>query len=151
MTMHQGRRASAEAVLPAAADRTTSSPHDRSVVTLGPGSRVSGVTSRGGRVEAMNQTDSFEAERPRLVRIASRVLGDHAEAQDVVQQAWLRLHGTDAEIDSLPAWLTTETTRLCLDRLRSRTPVPRSRSSSETGPVPPGSTSARPGLSSTSP
>jgi hypothetical protein len=72
----------------------------------------------------MNQTDSFEAERPRLVRIASRVLGDHAAVQDVVQQAWLRLHGTDAEIDSLPAWLTTVTTRLCLDRLRSRTRVP---------------------------
>ncbi|WP_244930963.1 sigma-70 family RNA polymerase sigma factor [Nocardioides sp. W7] len=72
----------------------------------------------------MDQTDIFEAERPRLVGIASRVLGDHAEAEDVVQQAWLRLHGTDAEIDSLPAWLTTVTTRLCLDRLRSRTPVP---------------------------
>ena len=75
-------------------------------------------------MEAVDQTDMFEAERPRLVRIASRVLGDHAEAQDVVQQAWLRLHGTDAEIDSLPAWLTTVTTRLCLDRLRLRTPVP---------------------------
>ena len=72
----------------------------------------------------MDRTDLFEAERPRLVGIASRVLGDHAEAEDVVQQAWLRLHGTDAEIDSLPAWLTTVTTRLCLDRLRSRTPVP---------------------------
>ena len=75
-------------------------------------------------MEAVDQTDMFEAERPRLVWIASRVLGDHAEAQDIVQQAWLRLHGTDAEIDSLPAWLTTVTTRLCLDRLRSRTPVP---------------------------
>jgi RNA polymerase sigma-70 factor (ECF subfamily) len=72
----------------------------------------------------VDQTDTFEAERPRLVGIASRVLGDHAEAQDIVQQAWLRLHGTDAEIDNLPAWLTTVTTRLCLDRLRSRTPVP---------------------------
>ncbi|MDQ6716064.1 MAG: sigma-70 family RNA polymerase sigma factor [Actinomycetota bacterium] len=72
----------------------------------------------------MEETDAFEAERPRLVGIATRVLGDHAEAQDIVQQAWLRLHGTDAEIDSLPAWLTTVTTRLCLDRLRSRTPVP---------------------------
>lgn len=72
----------------------------------------------------MDQTELFEAERPRLVGIASRVLGDHAEAQDVVQQAWLRLHGTDAEIENLPAWLTTVTTRLCLDRLRSRTPVP---------------------------
>ena len=72
----------------------------------------------------MDQTDRFEAERPRLVGIASRVLGDHAEAEDVVQQAWLRLNLTDAEIESLPAWLTTVTTRLCLDRLRSRTPVP---------------------------
>ena len=72
----------------------------------------------------MDQTDLFEAERPRLLAVASRVLGDHAEAQDVVQQAWLRLHGTQAQIDSLPAWLTTVTTRLCLDRLRSRTPVP---------------------------
>lgn len=75
-------------------------------------------------MDAVDQTDMFEAERPRLVGIASRVLGDHAEAQDVVQQAWLRLHATDAEIDSLPAWLTTVTTRLCLDRLRSRTPIP---------------------------
>jgi RNA polymerase sigma factor (sigma-70 family) len=75
-------------------------------------------------VGTVDQTEQFEAERPRLVGIASRVLGDHAEAQDVVQQAWLRLHATDAEIDSLPAWLTTVTTRLCLDRLRSRTPVP---------------------------
>jgi RNA polymerase sigma factor (sigma-70 family) len=75
-------------------------------------------------VKAVDQTDMFEAERPRLVALAGRVLGDHAEAQDVVQQAWLRLHGTDAEIESLPAWLTTVTTRLCLDRLRSRTPVP---------------------------
>ena len=72
----------------------------------------------------MDQTEMFEAERPRLVRIASRVLDDHAEAEDVVQQAWLRLDATDAEIDNLAAWLTTVTTRLRLDRLRSRTPVP---------------------------
>ncbi|WP_186813905.1 sigma-70 family RNA polymerase sigma factor [Aeromicrobium flavum] len=72
----------------------------------------------------MDQTEIFEAERPRLVAIASRVLGDPAEAQDVVQQAWLRMHGTDAEIENLPGWLTTVTTRLCLDRLRSRTPFP---------------------------
>lgn len=75
-------------------------------------------------MDAVDQTDVFEAERPRLVGIASRILGDHAEAQDVVQQAWLRLHLTDAEIESLPAWLATVTTRLCLDRLRSRIPVP---------------------------
>ncbi len=75
-------------------------------------------------MDAVDQTDVFEAERPRLVGIASRVLGDHAEAHDVVQQAWLRWHASAAEIESLPAWLTTVTTRLCLDRLRSRTPVP---------------------------
>lgn len=70
------------------------------------------------------RTRAFEAERARLVAIAGRVLGDHTEAEDVVQQAWLRLHRTETEIDSLPAWLTTVTTRLCLDRLRARTPVP---------------------------
>lgn len=74
----------------------------------------------------MPTTDAFEAERPRLLGLATRILGDHAEAEDIVQQAWLRLHGTTSDIDSLPAWLTTVTTRLCLDRLRSRTPVPHS-------------------------
>ncbi|MDQ2756223.1 MAG: sigma-70 family RNA polymerase sigma factor [Actinomycetota bacterium] len=72
----------------------------------------------------MEQTQRFEAERTRLVAIASRVLSDPSEAQDIVQQAWLRLHRTQTDIDNLPAWLTTVTTRLCLDRLRSRTPVP---------------------------
>ena len=81
-------------------------------------------------MEAVELSEQFEAERSRLVGIATRVLGDHAEAEDVVQQAWLRLHratsgtGAGTEIESLPAWLTTVTTRLCLDRLRSRTPVP---------------------------
>ena len=70
------------------------------------------------------QTVTFEQERPRLVAIAGRILGDHAEAEDVVQQAWLRLHGTDATIENLPAWLTTVTTRLCLDRLKAKTPFP---------------------------
>lgn len=72
----------------------------------------------------VEETETFETERPRLVRLATSVLNDHAEAEDVVQQAWLRLARTDTNIDSLPAWLTTVTTRLCLDRLRSRTPVP---------------------------
>ncbi|WP_407341373.1 sigma-70 family RNA polymerase sigma factor [Pengzhenrongella phosphoraccumulans] len=72
----------------------------------------------------MHQADAFDAERPRLLGIATRVLGDPSEAEDIVQQAWLRLHGTDASIDSLPAWLTTVTVRLCLDRLRLRTPTP---------------------------
>ena len=72
----------------------------------------------------MEQTALFEAERPRLVRLAAKVLGDRTEAEDIVQQAWLRMHRTDTEVENVPAWLTTVTTRLCLDRLRSRVPVP---------------------------
>lgn len=72
----------------------------------------------------MEPSQDFEAERPRLVRLAAGVLRDPVEAEDVVQQAWLRLQATEAHIDRLPAWLTTVTTRLCLDRLRSRVPEP---------------------------
>ena len=72
----------------------------------------------------MDQTELFQTERPRLVALAGRMIGDHTEAEDVVQQAWLRLHRTDAEIENLPAWLTTVTTRLSLDRLRLKAPVP---------------------------
>lgn len=72
----------------------------------------------------MDQIDVFEAERPRLRRLASRVLSDDAEAEDMVQQAWLRLQGSHQKIDNLAAWLTTVTTRLCLDRLRAKVPPP---------------------------
>lgn len=72
----------------------------------------------------MDETAIFQAERPRLVRIAGRMLRDPAEAEDVVQQAWLRLHGAGTDVENLPGWLTTVTTRLCLDRLRATTPVP---------------------------
>lgn len=82
-------------------------------------------------VGIVDQTEIFEAERPRLLRMAARVLADHAEAEDVVQQAWLRLHRNRSDIESLPAWLTTVTTRLCLDRLRARIPTP----SAELGPA----------------
>lgn len=61
----------------------------------------------------------FELERPRLSSIAARILGSNAEAEDIVQEAWLRLARTDDVVD-LPAWLTTVVTRLCLDRLRHR-------------------------------
>lgn len=73
---------------------------------------------------AVDTAAAFEHERPRLLRIATRVLGDHAEAEDVVQQAWLRLHRHESEIDNLGGWLTTVTTRLCLDHLRRRVPEP---------------------------
>lgn len=66
---------------------------------------------------------AFEAERPRLIRVASRVLGDPSEAEDMVQSAWLRLSGTTETIDNLPGWLTTVTVRLCLDRLRAKVPI----------------------------
>jgi RNA polymerase sigma factor (sigma-70 family) len=61
----------------------------------------------------------FGAERPRLTTIAVRILGSKADADDVLQEAWLRLSRTEA-IDDLPAWLTTVVTRLCLDHLRKR-------------------------------
>ena len=72
----------------------------------------------------MDATGAFEVERPRLLRLASRVLGDRTEAEDIVQRPWLRLNGAETDIESLPAWLTTVTTRLCLDRLRVRATVP---------------------------
>ena len=88
-------------------------------------------------MSTVERTEIFEAERPRLLRVAARVLDDRAEAEDVVQQAWLRLHRTDADIESLPAWLTTVTTRLCLDRLRARIPSPRAEIAvAETAPDP---------------
>jgi RNA polymerase sigma-70 factor (ECF subfamily) len=65
--------------------------------------------------------EQFEASRPRLRAVAYRILGSHAEAEDAVQETWLRLHRTDAAgIENLGGWLTTVIARLCLDRLRSR-------------------------------
>jgi RNA polymerase sigma-70 factor (ECF subfamily) len=72
----------------------------------------------------MTTTDTFEAERPRLTGLAGRLLRDGMEAEDIVQQAWLRLQASDQDIENLPGWLTTVTTRLCLDRLRLRVPEP---------------------------
>lgn len=72
----------------------------------------------------MDELASFEHERPRLRRLAGRILNDDAEADDIVQQAWLRLQGADQEVVNLGGWLTTVTTRLCLDRLRAKVPVP---------------------------
>ncbi|CAG6392374.1 sigma-70 family RNA polymerase sigma factor [Streptomyces cocklensis] len=64
---------------------------------------------------------SFEQERPRLRAVAYRMLGSAAEADDAVQEAWLRLSRNGADgIESLPAWLTTVVARLCLNMLRTR-------------------------------
>jgi RNA polymerase sigma-70 factor (ECF subfamily) len=63
---------------------------------------------------------TFAAQRPRLTRIAYRMLGTHAEAEDVVQNAWLRWRtAPQAEIDDVPAYLARIVTRLCLDHLKS--------------------------------
>lgn len=75
-------------------------------------------------------TADFEAERPRLRAIAARMLGSTAEADDVVQEAWLRLARTP-DVENVPAWLTTVVSRLCLDELRSR-----KRSEPYDGPAP---------------
>ena len=63
----------------------------------------------------------FEASRPRLQSLAYRMLGSFTEAEDAVQEAWIRLSRSDAEaIDNLGGWLTTVVARLCLGMLRSR-------------------------------
>jgi RNA polymerase sigma factor (sigma-70 family) len=63
----------------------------------------------------------FEADRTRLHAVAYRVLGSAGEADDAVQEAWLRLSRSDAsEVENLSGWLTTVVSRVCLDMLRSR-------------------------------
>jgi RNA polymerase sigma-70 factor (ECF subfamily) len=65
--------------------------------------------------------DAFVAQRPRLRAIATRTLGSVWDADDVVQETWLRLQRTDAStIDNLEAWLTTVVSRACVDHLRRR-------------------------------
>src|SRR5690606_21900940 len=65
--------------------------------------------------------EEFEQERGRLVALSYRMLGSTADAEDAVQEVWLRLARQDAHtLDNLPGWLTTVTGRVCLDMLRSR-------------------------------
>ena len=64
----------------------------------------------------------FEDSRPHLAAVAYRMLGSRAEADDAVQEAWLRLARSDVDgVDNLRGWLTTVVARVCLDMLRSRT------------------------------
>jgi RNA polymerase sigma factor (sigma-70 family) len=63
----------------------------------------------------------FDRQRPQLRAVAYRILGSLSDVDDAVQEAWLRLRGTDGEqIDSLERWLTTVVARICLNMLRSR-------------------------------
>jgi len=67
-------------------------------------------------------TEQFEQHRTRLRAVAYRMLGSLSEADDAVQEAWLRLSRADTSgVDNLAAWLTTVVGRVCLDMLRSRT------------------------------
>jgi RNA polymerase sigma-70 factor (ECF subfamily) len=61
----------------------------------------------------------FEAQRPRLLRLAYRMLGSVSEAEDVVQDAWLRWSRVEESVDVPAAYLTRIVTRLCLDQMRS--------------------------------
>jgi RNA polymerase sigma-70 factor (ECF subfamily) len=64
---------------------------------------------------------AFEQQRGRLVALAHRILGSRADAEDAVQDAWLRLARQDAAaVDNLAGWLTTVVGRICIDVLRSR-------------------------------
>ncbi|MGW7532832.1 sigma-70 family RNA polymerase sigma factor [Amycolatopsis sp. NPDC054798] len=63
----------------------------------------------------------FEEQRPRLRGVAYRMLGSLSEADDAVQEAWLRVDSADiSEVQNLPAWLTTVVARVCLNLLRTR-------------------------------
>ncbi|GMA23649.1 DNA-directed RNA polymerase sigma-70 factor [Luteimicrobium album] len=71
--------------------------------------------------------EAFEQERGRLVAVAHRMLGSRADAEDAVQEAWLRLARQDADaIDNLAGWLTTVVGRICIDTLRTRRTHPES-------------------------
>src|SRR2546430_7012177 len=66
-------------------------------------------------------TDEFERHRTHLRAVAYRMLGSVSEAEDAVQEAWLRLNRSDTRAaDNLGAWLTTVVGRVCLDMLRAR-------------------------------
>src|SRR4051794_19576040 len=68
----------------------------------------------------MTDASEFQSYRPLLFSIAYRMLGSANDAEDVVQDAWLRYaEGAPADLRSLKAWLTTVTARLCLDQLKA--------------------------------
>lgn len=73
----------------------------------------------------MDANEVFEAHRDRLRSVAYRIVGSSTEAEDAVQETWLRLSRVDTgTIDNLGAWLTTVVSRICLDMLRARREEP---------------------------
>jgi RNA polymerase sigma-70 factor (ECF subfamily) len=72
-------------------------------------------------MDELELANMFDRQQPRLRAVAYRILGSLSEAEDAVQEAWLRLQRTDTEqIDSPERWLTTVLARICLNMLRSR-------------------------------
>jgi RNA polymerase sigma-70 factor (ECF subfamily) len=72
-------------------------------------------------MDQLELANRFDVERPRLRSVAYRIVGSLTEADDAVQEAWLRLQRADAEeIDNLEGWLTTVVARLCLNLVRDR-------------------------------
>src|SRR5439155_4444483 len=81
--------------------------------------------------------ERFEENRTHLRAVAYRMLGSLSEADDAVQEAWLRLSRSDTGgVENLKAWLTTVVARVCLDMLRSRKPRPEEPSGAQV-PEPP--------------
>jgi len=79
------------------------------------------TTSAEGPVSDEQLASAFAEHRPYLHAMADRMLGSHADADDAVQEAWVRLARTGGDrIAELRAWLTTVTARICLDMLRTR-------------------------------
>jgi DNA-directed RNA polymerase specialized sigma24 family protein len=72
-------------------------------------------------MDELELANRFDRQRPQLRAVAYRILGSVSDADDAVQEAWLRLQRTDAgQIDSLERGLTTLVARICLNMLRSR-------------------------------
>src|SRR2546430_4196538 len=80
------------------------------------------MTGKGCDVDERDTLERpFEESRPHLRAVAYRMLGSLSEADDAVQEAWLRLSRSDrSEVENLKGWLTTVVARVCLDMLRSR-------------------------------
>jgi RNA polymerase sigma-70 factor (ECF subfamily) len=71
--------------------------------------------------DAERLAERFQAARPRLLRIAQRILGSAAESEDAVQESWLRVSRADiARVANLEGWLTTVVARICFDTLKRR-------------------------------
>ena len=86
-----------------------------------PGARQRSMVTKMDPVDQEQLAAAFEEQRTHLRAVAYRMLGSVHEADDAVQEGWLRLSRSDvARIENLPGWLTTVVSRICLDHLRSR-------------------------------